>query len=194
MSVKYVNTGGGGWSPLGLLGSVPSLAVPGAAPWVAGANALNSAVRGDWGGAVKNGIGAASGFGAKSWATDAGGLTSQMESNPMFVRQNLSDLNPTLNKPVVPANDLPVTRSAGMSPDTPYSQAASMSVQQAADASKSKYDALLSMYGISPDGQGAFNHDAAKSYYRNFAVGDNPLDTEENQSVYNSLMRLMGRR
>lgn len=61
MSVKYFNTGGGGWSPLGLLGSVLSLAVPGAAPFVAGANAIGSAVRGDWGGVVKNGASALGG-------------------------------------------------------------------------------------------------------------------------------------
>lgn len=77
-------------------------------------------------------------------------------------------------------NAMPVTRSAGMSPDTSYAEAAAISnaVQAEMDAANqaafdNKYNQLLAMYGIAP-GSGApkVNQDAAMQYYGDQAVYD----------------------
>ena len=77
-------------------------------------------------------------------------------------------------------NAMPVQRSAGMSPDTSYDEAAAISnaVQAEMDAANqaafdNKYNQLLAMYGIAP-GSGApkVNQDAAMQYYGDQAVYD----------------------
>lgn len=86
---------GGGWNPLGLVGSLLSMAIPGAGPWIAGANAIGSAINGDIGGAVLNGAKAASGLGGVSGGSGAAipKLSTQMDSDPFYASKGLSSLN-----------------------------------------------------------------------------------------------------
>lgn len=97
MAVQYAQNGGGR-SPWGFVGSLLSMVIPGAAPWIAGANAVGSAVRGDYGGALLNGAGVFSNNGAAGGKGSAGmpKLSTQMESDPFYASKELSNLNPTL--------------------------------------------------------------------------------------------------
>ncbi|MDO4562070.1 MAG: hypothetical protein Q4C86_14140 [bacterium] len=92
------NSGGGlgGWlGPLSILSSF----VPGmqwVAPAIAGVSAVGSLVNGDIGGALLNGASAFSKLGGKggggSSSFDAN-LTPQLESDPLYLSRQLSDLN-----------------------------------------------------------------------------------------------------
>lgn len=88
----------------------------------AGAKAIGSAASGDMGGAVKNGLSAYMGLSGTGGASggNAPAMTTQMESDPLYISRRLSALNAG-NIPE--ANTAPVMRSAGMSPDTSYADA-----------------------------------------------------------------------
>lgn len=90
----------------------------------AGAKAIGSAASGDMGGAVKNGLSAYMGLSGTGGASggNAPTMTTQMESDPLYISRRLSELNGN-DAAGVSANYSPVLRSAGMSPDTSYADA-----------------------------------------------------------------------
>lgn len=97
MAVQYVQNGGSGGLG-GFLGplSLVSSFIPGMQPIVAGLGAVNSAVRGNVGGALLNGVKAASGMGAVKGkdAFSMPKLSTQMESDPFYASRALANLNP----------------------------------------------------------------------------------------------------
>ena len=90
----------------------------------AGAKAIGSAASGDMGGAVKNGLSAYIGLSGTGGASggNAPTMTTQMESDPLYISRRLSELNGN-DAAGVSANYSPVLRFAGMSPDTSYADA-----------------------------------------------------------------------
>lgn len=91
-------------------------------------------------------------------------------------------------------NAMPVTRSAGMSPDTSYAEAAAISnaVQAEMDAANqaafdNKYNQLLAMYGIAP-GSGApkVNQEAAQQYYQDPSVYEALASVYAGAPVFNA--------
>ena len=93
-----------------------------------------------------------------------------------------------------PANSM--TRNLlGGSSDTSYNDAkatdAANNVQAAADRAKmydDKWNALTNMYGVA-DNSGK-NLDAMKSYYQTYPVGNNQLDTQNNNGIFDALYHM----
>ena len=133
----------------------------------AGAKAIGSAASGDMGGAVKNGLSAYIGLSGTGGASggNAPAMTTQMESDPLYISRRLSALN---------GND-----AAGVSAQHNYDD---------------KYAALGKMYGLVPGqpGSAGFSQDAAKDYYRTFGAGGR-YDTDDDASIFNALQRMFGR-
>lgn len=156
MAVKYVQNGGGG-GPWGLVGSLLSLAVPGAAPWIAGAKAVGSAVKGDYGGAVKQAAGLlAPNIGGGS----NGKIPSLSGSSPAdltgMLKQNLSNANPTAlpDFSKIPDNLSDMgTRYVGNRMQSPGFVSNLIggggNGSRLSDADKRRYDELLVQYGLS---------------------------------------------
>ena len=98
------------------------------------------------------------------------------------------------NNNITPANSL--TRNLlGGSSDTSYNDVkaidASNTAQEAADRAKmydDKWNALTNMYGVA-DNSGK-NLDAMKSYYQTYPVGNNQLDTKNNNGIFDALYRM----
>lgn len=156
MAVQYVQNGGGG-GPWGLVGSLLSLAVPGAAPWIAGAKAVGSAVKGDYGGAVKQAAGLlAPNIGGGS----NGKIPSLSGSSPAdltgMLKQNLSNANPTAlpDFSKIPDNLSDMgTRYVGNRMQSPGFVSNLIggggNGYRLSDADKRRYDELLVQYGLS---------------------------------------------
>jgi hypothetical protein len=98
------------------------------------------------------------------------------------------------NNNITPANSL--TRNLlGGSSDTSYNDVkaidASNTAQEAADRAKmydDKWNALTNMYGVA-DNSGK-NLDAIKSYYQTYPVGNNQLDTQNSNGIFDALYRM----
>lgn len=142
MGVKYNQSGGGGFNPLGLLSTLAML-VPGGqaiAPWLAGAGALTSTLRGHPEEAVK--------YGAGLLGKGMGGTESVFNEAPIEptigmsdVRKYLSDNNPMADTalPDIPAPDITANQRMlnGTEARLPWS-----------DADETKYQGLLGQYGL----------------------------------------------
>ena len=168
MSVIYGPQSGSGWDPLGTIATLGGIMTGN--PWIGAAyNAAKSAVNGDIGGAVINGTKAATGSGLVGNAAKTASSAT-------------------------PANSM--TRNLlGGSSDTSYNDAkatdAANNVQAAADRAKmydDKWNALTNMYGVA-DNSGK-NLDAMKSYYQTYPVGNNQLDTQNNNGIFDALYRM----
>lgn len=142
MSVIYGPQSGGGFNPLGLLGTLAML-VPGGqaiAPWIAGAGALTSTLRGHPEEAVK--------YGAGLLGKGMGGTESVFNEAPIEptigmsdVRKYLSDNNPMADTalPNIPAPDITANQRMlnGTESALPWS-----------GADEGKYQGLLGQYGL----------------------------------------------
>ena len=185
MSVIYGPQSGSGWDPLGTIATLGGIMTGN--PWIGAAyNAAKSAVNGDISGAVINGTKAATGSGlvgnaAKTASSATPAISSQVNSDPLYIQKGLSALNGSNNvDSASPAN---------------YNDAkaadAANNVQAAADRAKmydEKWGALTNMYGVA-DNSGK-NLDAMKSYYQTYPVGNNQLDTQNNNGIFDALYRM----
>ena len=236
MSVIYGPQSGSGWDLLGTIATLGGIMTGN--PWIGAAyNAAKSAVNGDIGGAVINGTKAATGSGlmgnaAKTVSSATPAISSQVNSDPLYIQKGLSALNGSNNvASASPANGtLMFANALGRSPDTSYADAAKLAgtttqynnatpansmtrnllggssdtsyndakatdaannVQAAADRAKmydDKWNALTNMYGVA-DNSGK-NLDAMKSYYQTYPVGNNQLDTQNNNGIFDALYRM----
>ncbi|MEA5034248.1 hypothetical protein [Cloacibacillus evryensis] len=171
---------GGGFNPLGLLGTIASLAIPGAGPWIAGANALGSALSGDWAGAAKNAAGAfAGGDKAGVGSGQVGnGLLGQAESSPNYAGSGADGSTSAWAPKDFQVQQQGNNWNAGNFGTSP---------RPAQSESDKKYQGLLDMYGIGSTGQ--FDPDAAKNYYQTYGVGGVGPDTEDNAYLYDLAMK-----
>lgn len=140
MAVIQAPQSGGGWNPLGILSTLAML-FPGGqaiAPWLAGAGALTSTLRGHPEEAVK--------YGAGLLGKGMGGTESVFNEAPIEptigmsdVRKYLSDNNPMAQPLDAPAVDITANQRMlnGTEAILPWS-----------DADETKYQGLLGQYGL----------------------------------------------
>ena len=210
MAVLQVNEGGDGigkWlGPLSMLATV----VPGmqwAAPLLKGASAVNSGLNGDWLGAGVNAFGAGKslgrGFGdmspspesTQAWNQGASMLQTPMETPQMLDTNSMwSQGNPTMS-----SNAFGGGFSSGVPTPNPLqtngiteglSGANTPGLVKDQAFFDDKYKDLSQMYDTQY-GTG-FKADLARDYYKKHGAGGE-FDTEDDQGIFNALMRMYGK-
>ena len=184
MSVKYFNTGGGGFNPLGILSTL-AMMVPGAqvaAPWLQLANAGVNAANGNWAGAAMSGVGALTG-GADGGSIFSSSATPEIPSiEPTMgiddVRKSLSDLNPMVNQVDIPVSDITANQRMlnGTEVMLPWS-----------DADETKYQGLLGQYGLGGKQAVGENADMGTRFADNNIVKQ-PRSDADYQNIFNELL------
>lgn len=142
MAVKYA--GGGGWGIWDILGTIASVAIPGAAPFVAGAKALGGLLNGDPGQAAMQAVGM---FAPTKGVPSPGASPSGFSAPDLASKMN--SIGPAAGAQVADVAD------AGA---------------QVADASK--YAQLVSMYGNSPENDWTAPQEAIRGGYESIPGGE----------------------
>jgi len=143
MAVKYA--GGGGWGIWDILGTIASVAIPGAAPFVAGAKALGGLLNGDPGQAAMQAVGMV----APGKVTKSEGITPSAGGGVGVATPEMS-----------------------LAPDATdrMQMNKELRAQQVADASK--YAQLVSMYGNSPENDWTARQEAIRGGYESIPGGE----------------------
>ena len=142
MAVKYA--GGGGWGIWDILGTIASVAIPGAAPFVAGAKTLGALLNGDPGRAAMQAVGM---FAPTKGVPSPGASPSGFSAPDLASKMN--SIGPAAGAQVADVAD------AGA---------------QVADASK--YAQLVSMYGNSPENDWTARQEAIRGGYESIPGGE----------------------
>ena len=142
MAVKYA--GGGGWGIWDILGTIASVAIPGAAPFVAGAKALGGLLNGDPGQAAMQAVGM---FAPTKGVPSPGASPSGFSAPDLASKMN--SIGPAAGAQVADVAD------AGA---------------RVADASK--YAQLVSMYGNSPENDWTAPQEAIRGGYESIPGGE----------------------
>ena len=145
MSVKYA--GGGGWGIWDILGTIASVAIPGAAPFVAGAKALGGLINGDPGQAAMQAVGM---FAPTKGVPSPGASPSGFSAPDLASKMN--SIGPAAGAQVADVAD------AG-------AQVADVADAGAQVADASKYAQLVSMYGNSPENDWTARQEAIRGGY-----------------------------
>ena len=152
MAVKYA--GGGGWGIWDILGTIASVAIPGAAPFVAGAKALGGLLNGDPGQAAMQAVGM---FAPTKGVPSPGASPSGFSAPDLASKMN--SIGPAAGAQVADVAD------AG-------AQVADVADAGAQVADASKYAQLVSMYGNSPENDWTARQEAIRGGYESIPGGE----------------------
>ena len=152
MAVKYA--GGGGWGIWDILGTIASVAIPGAAPFVAGAKTLGGLLNGDPGQAAMQAVGM---FSPTKGVPSPGASPSGFSAPDLASKMN--SIGPAAGAQVADVAD------AG-------AQVADVADAGAQVADASKYAQLVSMYGNSPENDWTARPEAIRGGYESIPGGE----------------------